>query len=674
MIDIEKYLNPSQLSAVTVINGPLLVIAGAGSGKTRVIEYRVLHLVQQDIDPKAILLLTFTRKASREMLSRAASHDPRCSLVEGGTFHSFAYKVLRKYGDRIGLSKTFSILDEDDAQQLIKRCKVKIGIGEKDKKFPKKNTVKNVISASFNKDLSIEQVLAREYSHFLEYTSEIEKIEQEYTRYKKELNCFDYDDLLLFLRMLLHNPEVKGKIAGKYKYVMVDEYQDTNKIQGEIAKGLAGLHNNIMVVGDDAQSIYGFRGAYHENIMNFPKEFAECRVIKLEENYRSTQAILDTADAALENMANKYSKCLVSARNEEGQKPRLMSFRNVYEEAQWIVDKIEELRGLGTNLGEQAVLFRSSHISISLQAELSKRDIPYQVFGGLKFYETAHVKDLTGYLKVIVNPKDEIAWTRVLMQIEGVGAKTAEKILTEIMKFDNLKDILEKVFKKYSLSYKYSRDMAKLRSVLKDIANPEWLIVHQFEIALNYYKDILKTKFDNWPARLNDLESLKNISSKYDSLAELLADFAIESPETNTNDVFAQADDDCLTLSTIHSAKGLEWSTVFLIGLLEGVLPVRFVLDKDDEVEEEHRLFYVAITRAKDHLFMSFYKEGNKGLMSQFNIMSRFLDAPNVMSKLDYSDPSTSWMSANDFDLNQDVDYDNQRLFGGPGRKNRKVH
>jgi len=639
MTDLKNYLNPSQFAAVTTIKGPVLVIAGAGSGKTRVIEYRVLYLMQNGISPESVLLLTFTRRAAREMLERAGKHDPRCKDVEGGTFHSFALKTLKRYAKTIGFPDSFSILDEGDAEEAIHRCCTKLSFFERNERFPRKDTLRNIISISINKGISIEKVLEKEYPYFLQYTLDIEKLRDEYVKYKLDKNYLDYDDLLIYLKILLEeSEEIKNLLSQKYQFIMVDEYQDTNKLQGDITYLLAERHRNVMVVGDDAQSIYGFRGASHENIMEFPKKFPECKIIKLEENYRSTQSILDLSNAVLENMKNKYSKCLVAARNQIGIKPHLLFFKNSYEEAEWVASKIKELRDEGVFLSHQAVLFRSAYISIPLQAELSKRNIPYQVFGGLKFYETAHVKDMIAHLKVIVNPKDELAWNRVLMLVEGIGPKICERILEDIVIYDNFDEMITKVIQTYvDKDSRYAEGLVKLKDILKLAHNKNLNVGEQFGIVLEYYKPILQDKFDDWHLRLNDLETLRQIAGRYDSLEELLADFAIESPERGVwrVDPSVPEEEKPLTLSTIHSAKGLEWEVVFIIGLMDGVLPASFALNDDDEIEEEHRLFYVGITRAKNNLFLSLHHEGIRGGINQFNKISRFIDVPNVLSKLE---------------------------------------
>lgn len=655
MEDLRRKLNPSQYTAVTTIDGPVLVIAGAGSGKTRAIEYRVLHMVESGIAPESILLLTFTRKASHEMVTRATKHDGRCRNVDGGTFHSFAFKTLKKYAKVLGLSNLFSILDESDAAEAIGKCAAKVGLANKDKKTPKKDTLRTVISMSINKGLSIVGVLEKEYPHFLEFASQIEALRKEYAAYKIQKNYMDYDDLLVYLKMLLEVEEVRKKLSERYKYVMVDEYQDTNMIQGDIAYLLAKEHKNIMVVGDDAQSIYGFRGSSHKNIMEFPKKFDHCKIIKLEENYRSTQEILDVANSVLENMENKYSKCLISTRNDGGEKPKLNFFKNPYDEAAWIVDKIKELRAEGVDVHHQAILFRSAYISIPLQAELSKNDIEYQVFGGLKFYETAHVKDLTAHLKVVLNIKDEIAWHRMLTLIEGVGPKTADRITEDIMKNGSLNGVIENTMNKSDRFGKCGKNLWRLNTYLKSVANYKLGPGSLYDIAMDYYLPLMKLKFDDWPMRVNDLETLRQIAARYDVLEELLADFAIEPPDRGVWKVEATHKDEekPITLSTIHSSKGLEWDSVYLIGLTDGVLPSSFALDSEEEIEEESRLFYVAVTRAKNRLFMSMNHEGSRGGITQFNKISRFIDAPNILSGLDQK---VVFESQRDFDMDLDDD------------------
>ena len=635
MMDFTTFLNKSQLEVVNTFEGPILVIAGAGSGKTRVIEYRVLNLILNKVLPQSILLLTSTRRASREMLSRAASHDLRCNHVEGGTFHSFAYKLLKKHSHLIGF-ESFSILDEDDSQEAVGLCAKRAGFDTKDKRFPKKDTMRKIISMSVNKGLAIPDLLESDYANFADYAPQIERVKNDYARFKLEKLYFDYDDMLVYLRLLLaKNPALRAELAEKYRYIMVDEYQDTNKLQAEITFLLGEKHGNVMAVGDDAQSIYGFRGASHANILDFPARFANCRVIKLENNYRSHQKILDVANAVLVNMKHKFSKTLISAQGEEGDKPSLMFFRSSDEESRWVAQKILDMRDDGLDLRKQAVLFRSSFISIPLQMELSRRNIPFQVFGGLKFYETAHVKDILAYLKVIFNPRDQISWARLLQLIEGIGPKTSERIIHSVASLRSLDDILKEL-PKDEKERTYTPQLERLARMLEKAAG-ESSCRKQFEAALEYYTPVFKQKFDDWPQREADLDALKQMSGGYKSLRDFLADFTLEPPEKGVSGVNpAVADDEAqLTLSTIHSAKGLEWDTVYLIGLMDGVLPVSFSLNNDASIEEEQRLFYVAVTRAKRRLFLTLHHEGNGFGLTQFNRPSRFVESRDVLDTLE---------------------------------------
>jgi DNA helicase-2/ATP-dependent DNA helicase PcrA len=642
MRDLRNKLNPSQYQAVTSMNGPALVIAGAGSGKTRVVEYRVLNLVQNKVKPSSILLLTFTRKAAREMISRASRHNPECKNVEGGTFHSFAYKLLRKYSRTIGLPGSFIVLDEGDAGEAIHRCAAKMGLYEQEKRFPKKDTLRSIISMSINKNTSIGEIINKEYPHFIDDIADITNLRNEYTKYKISKNYLDYDDLLVFLRILLENPDIQERIARKYHYIMVDEYQDTNTLQGDITYLLSKKHRNVMIVGDDAQSIYGFRGSSHENIMKFPERFPECTIVKLEENYRSTQAVLDVANAVLGNMKNKYSKCLTSAKKLTGQMPSLLFFRDIHEEAEWTARTIKKQMDEGVPLNHQCVLFRSLYLSIPLQSELARRNIPYETYGGLKFYETAHVKDIMAHLKVVANPKDELAWNRILMLIERIGPKTSARITDECTGCSSLREILDNVLRGYAKNHVYSEKLSRLSLMLRKIDDEKVSVGDKFEITLKYYTPIMKNRYDDWHVRINDLEALRQISMRYGSLDDLLEAFAIEPPERGVWRVEPETKEEerPLILSTIHSAKGLEWDTVFITNLADGVLPITFSLDSEDEIEEEHRLFYVAVTRAKNRLFLTVHHEGSRGGITQFNKLSRFVDVPNVLVKLDLANES----------------------------------
>jgi DNA helicase-2/ATP-dependent DNA helicase PcrA len=623
--NLKEQLNASQFEAVTTTEGPVLVIAGAGSGKTRVIEYRSLHLVQSGVDPESILLLTFTRRSAQEMIERASRNDSRCAKIDGGTFHSFASKILRIYSKNLGLSNSFTIYDEGDAEEAIRRCCNKMGY-DQDKEFPKKNELKNVFSLCINKEMKVDDAVLKAYADYEDWLGEIKTVQQEYAQYKLRNNCVDYDDLLVYLRVVLGIDEIRERLSSRYKYIMVDEYQDTNGVQADIVRLLSKKHNNVMVVGDDAQSIYGFRGANHLNILRFPEEFKGCRVIKLQQNYRSTQSILNVGNAVLNNMAHKFEKKLVSATGNFGDKPVVTRFDDVYEEAAWVATKVQTMRSEGIPVKEMAVLFRTAFTSMPLQAELVKRGIRFKLFGGRKFYEMANVRDVVSYLRLVANPTDELAWHRVLMLLPGIGVRTVERLLELIVHYHSLADIIDKVFTPFCSGQKNSEVFASLKTLLQTISGPSMAPAGQLELVMQHYGPIMKVKYKKDSAKTKELVMLGQMAQRYRTLKEFLADVAVDPDKDSKDD-----DYQFLTLSTVHSAKGLEWGRVFLIGLTDGVFPSnRSLMDGDQgDVEEEKRLFYVAVTRAKDELSLSFYVKKGATERSQ-GTLCRFLDPDNV--------------------------------------------
>lgn len=623
--NLRTRLNRSQYEAVTTTEGPVLVIAGAGSGKTRVIEYRSLYLVQKGIDPGSILLLTFTRRSAREMIERAARNDPRCSKIDGGTFHSFASKILRIYSRSLGLSNSFTIYDEGDAEEAIRRCCNKMGY-DQDKEFPRKNELKNVFSLCVNKGMEVDDAVLKTYVDYEDRLGEIKTVQKEYARYKLRNNCVDYDDLLVYLRAVLGIDEVRERLSSRYRYVMVDEFQDTNGVQADIVCLLAVRHNNVMVVGDDAQSIYGFRGANHLNILRFPGEFEGCRVIRLQENYRSTQSILDVGNAVLNNMTHKFEKRLVSATGSIGEKPVVSRFDDVYEEAAWVARKVLALKSEGTAMRETAVLFRTAFTSMPLQAELVKRGIRFKLFGGRKFYEMANVRDVVSYLRLVANPADELAWHRVLMLLPGIGARTVERLLELIIHYSSLADIIDKVFAPFCAGQKNSEVFSSFKRLLQAISAPSAAPSRQVELVMEHYGPIMEAKYKKDPQRTRELAMLAQMARRYSTLKDFLADVAVD-PDKDVRD----DDAEFLTLSTVHSAKGLEWGRVFLIGLVDGVFPSSRSFDDGDgnDIEEEKRLFYVALTRAKEELALSFYVKKGANERSKGKLC-RFLDPANV--------------------------------------------
>jgi DNA helicase-2/ATP-dependent DNA helicase PcrA len=604
-IQYKKELNPSQLEAVNLTQGPLLVIAGAGSGKTRTLTYRVARLVEEGISPASILLLTFTRKAAQEMLKRATELlDDRCKRVAGGTFHSFAYAVLRKYASKVGFENGFSIIDRADSEDLISMMRKAMTGTSRSGSLPRKQTLANIFSRAVNKDVSVEDIVLNDYPQFIRHLAAIHEISKVYQRQKAENNFMDYDDLLIYLEMLLKKyTDVRDNICKTYQYLMIDEYQDTNKIQAQIIYLLSENHENVMVVGDDSQSIYAFRGANFENIMRFPEIFPKARIIQLEENYRSVEPILKLTNVIIERATRKYSKNLFT-RKPGGALPLLIKAESENSQSRFVVKKIEKLYGSGVPLNQIAVLFRASFHSFDLEIELAREGIPFVKVGGFKFVESAHIKDVLAHLKVLFNPYDRIGWYRILLLLDNIGPKTAldiyETILAENSGYTG--------FVKTKLKAGRSKGLDKLKQLFSDIDSMPMTVAQMGEAIVKYYLPILKKKYDDHPKRTRDLEHLVTIMERYPNLEPFLTDMALEPPNTSVNDTLLSGDptDDRLILSTVHSAKGLEWHTVFIIWALDGRFPSIHSLHDETELEEELRLIYVAATRAKENLFFTY--------------------------------------------------------------------
>ena len=603
-IEYEELLNPAQLEAATTTEGPVLVIAGAGSGKTRTLVFRVARLVEMGIDPHSILLLTFTRKASAEMLRRAtALLDGRCDDVAGGTFHSFANLALRRNAKALGLESNFTILDRGDAEDVINLVRAKLGFDKKEKRFPRKQTIASILSMAVNKSRSLAELIEDSYTHLLDHADDLIALQSEYVAYKNERQLLDYDDLLLKLHYLLETQQdVRDKLSRRYRYIMVDEYQDTNPLQASIVRLLASQHDNVMAVGDDAQSVYAFRGASFRNIMDFPQLFAGTHVVTLEENYRSTQPILDVTNHIISKAKERYSKTLFT-RNGDGDKPLLIAADGENFQSRFVCQRILELREEGVELAEIAVLFRSSFHSFDLELELTRHDIPFVKRGGFKFIETAHVKDALAHLRVVANPRDSVSWHRVLLILEGIGPRRAQDLSAELTTAADAAAVLEAADgRSYSIAL---RGLAGLvRQVRAADKHPE----EQLNQVLAYYEPHLKRLHrDDYPKRAKDLEHMLSIAARYKSLEALLADMALEPPSDSVGDVVAVDDPEGLvTLSTIHSAKGLEWHTVFIIWAVDGRFPSMQSMHSDEDLEEERRLLYVAATRAKQNLYISY--------------------------------------------------------------------
>jgi DNA helicase-2/ATP-dependent DNA helicase PcrA len=625
-IRYEEQLNLSQLQAVTTTEGPLLVIAGAGSGKTRTLTYRVARLMEGGVSPASILLLTFTRKAAQQMLLRAGQLlDRRCEKVSGGTFHSFGNIILRKYASALGFNPGFAILDRVDAEALISILRKETGSVAKQRSFPRKNTLANIFSRAVNKMISIEDVICDDYPHLTSDLEAIISINQEYRKYKRENHCFDFDDLLVYLQQLLKmHPDIRNRISSSYSYIMVDEYQDTNKIQADILYHLTGANKNIMVVGDDSQSIYAFRGANFRNIMQFPRMFPGTRIISLEENYRSVQPILDLTNIIIEQAKEKYSKKLFT-RITGGSTPLLVDAVDENDQSLFVVSKIQQLCRQGIALDQIAVLFRAGYHSFDLEIELNREQIPFVKVGGFKFVESAHIKDVLAHLRVIYNPHDRVSWYRILLLIEKIGPATAQKIF-ESIKSDATGYIGLLTIKPKSGA---AAGLKRLKRLFSTVDTHQMPLAKLGEAVIEYYLPILTGKYDDHPKRSKDLQQLLAIMERYSDLSLFLTDMALEPPNTSIGETFSTDTpaDNRLTLSTIHSAKGLEWHTVIIIWALDGRFPSAHALYKEEDLEEELRLMYVAATRARENLIFTYPNQVYDRMLGMvLDRPSRFID------------------------------------------------
>jgi len=644
-IDYAAELNPQQLAAVQAPPGPALVIAGAGSGKTRTLTYRVAYLLENGISPSNILLLTFTNKASREMLERVEALLPdRTAGLWGGTFHSVGNRILRRHAEAAGYRNGFSILDREDQAEMLNAVLASHGIDTKrskdtpkEKRFPKGEVVADILSFALNTGLPLDEVLVQKYPHFLEYQEQIAAVERDYEKRKKAANALDFDDLLVQpLRLLEGNEEIARFFRKQFQFILVDEYQDTNRLQAEFIDVLARDHKNVMVVGDDAQSIYSWRGANFRNILEFPKRYPGAVVYKIETNYRSIPEVLEVANAAIAANARQFEKHLQPARNASGVKPALVALENSNDQARFVAQRIGELRENGVDLRQMAVLYRAHYHSMELQMELTRHGIPFSITSGLRFFEQAHVKDAAAHLKWVVNPRDEVAFKRMVRLLEGVGERSASQLWAGVERAlptaagaapASFYELLmpEKPLK---IPAKAQKEWKQLAHTLDEIAPggtplPPAEMLHSVIEAS--YDDYLKAKFTNYEARREDLNTLANYARQYQDPAEFLDQLALMTG-LDTEEARPEGEQDAVTLSSIHQAKGLEWRVVFVIWLTDGMFPTARSLEDADAIEEERRLFYVAVTRAEDELYLTYpLLRLNAGYGEMFQRPSRFL-------------------------------------------------
>ena len=639
LIDYREALNDEQRAVVMAGRGPKLVIAGAGSGKTRTVTYRVARLIEAGVSPGRILLVTFTNRAAREMLQRVEAlvrTDVR--RIWGGTFHSIGNRLLRRHATSLGYGNNFTILDAEDSSDLIDLCIDEAAIDTRARRFPKGEVLREMFSFATNTDAPLEQVIAARYPNFELLTAQIRRVDTLYQGRKLERNAMDYDDLLVnWKRLLLEKPEIAAVYQDQFQHSLVDEYQDTNSLQSEIVDLLAEKHRGLMVVGDDAQSIFGWRGANFANIYQFRDRYPEAEVFRLESNYRSTPEIIMLANASIANNRRQFPKNLQAMRPSRNFVPALIPARDADQQAAFVAARILELRDEGVPLSEIAVLYRAHYHAMELQLELTRRGVPYEVRSGVRFFEQAHIKDVTSYLRLLVNPRDELAWKRVLKLIPRVGQATAGRIWERLavaeaplalVRADELID---------NLPRGAAAGWREFAALLTALMAPETIDspARQIELILGHgYGEYLRANFENAESREEDLRQLATFAIRFESTEAFLSELSLVNTErfsppggtTGEDVVMGGEEDERVALSSIHQAKGLEWQAVFILWVADGRLPAARSLREPEGEEEERRLFYVALTRARDELYVCYpMVESDRSRQTILHRPSRFV-------------------------------------------------
>ncbi|MBI4353155.1 MAG: ATP-dependent helicase [Candidatus Omnitrophica bacterium] len=608
-IDYRKELNPDQYAVVTEAEGACLVLAGAGSGKTRTLVYRVAYLLEKGVRPEEILLVTFTNKAAEEMKNRIeVLLQTKAKGLWCGTFHHIGHRCLRMTASEAGLHPDFGILDEEDSRNLIKACIASLGRTDSDARFPKPGVVQSILSFSVNARQSLSDVVRRHYAYLSAYLRDFEKIKRLYDEKKQKTNNLDYDDLLVkWLELLQKSDKARERFTRQFRYCLVDEYQDTNRLQHELIRLLSGFHKNVLVVGDDAQSIYSFRAATVRNILDFPEDYEGTKVFKIETNYRSTKAVLELANASIRNNVHQFPKMLKSVRG-RGALPQLVKTRDTRQEARFAAQRIVEFQESGVSLSDMAVLFRARFQAAELELELAKTGVPYIIRGGVRFFEQAHIKDALSFLRIFVNPYDEIAWIRALTLQAGIGSRYAGRIFESVEQAKgDLRQIASPSFGE-DLPVRVRQGFSAFKKILKELlqskdGRPDGMI----EAVLEHgYEEHVLMNFENAKDRVEDLKELVNFAHTYKDIKDFLADVTLREGFRGESLLLEEegSSHEELVLSTIHQAKGLEWKAVIVIGLAEGYFPHAKSSQNEEELEEERRLFYVAVTRAKEDLLL----------------------------------------------------------------------
>lgn len=643
-IDYAAELNEQQYAAVSSKPGPALVIAGAGSGKTRTLTHRVAYLLDKGVDAGNILLLTFTNKAAREMLERVQQLVPKdIAGLWSGTFHSIGNRILRKHADDLGFTRSFSILDRDDQKSLLSEVVKGLNVDTGGRRFPKADLLASIFSLAENTYESIEDILECRYPHLEEWLEEIKKVSQSYRKKKKETNSMDFDDLLILtLKLLQEHEDLRKLYQRKFRHVLVDEYQDTNKVQCDLIDLLVGEDQNLMVVGDDAQSIYSWRGADVDNILGFKEKYHEAQVFKIETNYRSVPEVLELSNAAIRPNRTQFDKELKPAREGGAMTPALVALDDPSLQAEFLAERIDELIGEGIKPNEIAVLYRAHYHSMEIQMELTRRDLPFQITSGLRFFEQAHIKDVSAMIRFVVNGRDEVSFKRMALLLPGIGSKTADNLWQAWLHSAAGRSVeVPESFSNTLLSFrvpaKAKDSWEQLCHTLDELA-PEGKLERPsnmiFSILEGVYEDYMRATFDNYEHRKQDIEQLMQYGETYEDILEFLAQLSLMSsvdgdPAQDKNQQ-QQDEGESVMLSSIHQAKGLEWKVVFVVWLADGMFPNSRVLDSGDNdmFEEERRLFYVAVTRAKDQLYLTYPMTNPKSYTGEYMTKpSRFLEA-----------------------------------------------
>ena len=608
-LDYDRDLNDQQRQVVRAGSGPLLVIAGAGSGKTHTLTYRMAHLVEKGVDPENILLLTFTNRASRAMTSRASTLvGLNVTRLWGGTFHSTANRILRRHAEQLGYPTDYTIIDREDASTLMKACIADADVGHLERRFPRARVLVNIFSFVRNTGRSLENVVDQRYPYFVHLCHPISIILNLYELRKKKMGLMDFDDLLTnWERLLTEHDDVRRDLATRFEHILVDEYQDTNHIQGTIIDKMASVHQNLMVVGDDCQSIYAFRGAEYRNILQFPERYPDCREFRLETNYRSTPQILDLANRSIDHNSDQYEKTLRAHRS-DGPMPAHVHLRNANQQASFVCQRILELLDEGLRLEDIAVLYRSHHHSMELQVEMTRCEIPFVVRSGLRFFEQAHIKDALSYLRFLYNRRDELAFLRLVRQWYGIGQKRAGQIWMYLSSQPDALAAVDDDALQQSLPGRAADSWAQASELLVDLrqkrlaVSPDTLLGTLLD---SEFSDHIHSNYENAENRISDLEQLANYAAQFESLDTFLGEISLLSGISGQEiGVGPVEDDEYICLSSVHQAKGLEWTAVFVLNVAHGEFPHRRALDEDDGVEEERRLFYVATTRARNELYL----------------------------------------------------------------------